>query len=111
MSNPSNPASTKAIKIGVTEARSHFADMLKRVHRGQEHLIVEKRGFAVAALIGMQEYGDFVRWQAQKNLRKLGQQVAGRAQMAGVDEANLAASLETDRRAVYEALYGSQASE
>lgn len=99
------------VNIGATEARSHFADMLKRVHRGKEHLIIEKGGIAVAALISMREYDDFLRWRAQQELHNLGQALASRAQLAGVDEAELAASLEIDRHAVYEALYGSRTSE
>ena len=102
--------STQA-NTGATEARSHFADMLKRVHRGKEHLIIEKGGIAVAALIGMREYDDFLRWRAQQELHNLGQAMANHAQLAGVDEAELAASLEIDRHAVYEALYGSQTPE
>lgn len=97
------------VNVGATEARSHFAEMLKRVHRGKEHLIIEKGGIAVAALIGMREYDDFLRWRAQQELDSLGRAMANHAQMAGVDEADLAASLEIDRHAVYEALYGSRA--
>lgn len=96
------------VNVGATEARSHFADLLKRVHRGKEHLIIEKGGIAVAALIGMREYDDFQRWRAQQELRSLGQAMANRAQLAGMDETELAAALEADRRAVYAAHYGSR---
>lgn len=99
------------VNVGATEARSHFADLLKRVHRGKEHLVIEKGGIAVAALIGMREYDDFLRWRAQQELRSLGQAMADRAPHAGMNEAEFAAALEADRRAVYEAHYGSRASE
>lgn len=99
------------VNVGATEARSHFADLLKRVHRGKEHLVIEKGGIAVAALIGMREYDDFQRWRAQQELRSLGQAMADRAQRAGMDEAELTAALEMDRRAVYAAYYGSRTGE
>ena len=91
--------------VGATEARSHFADLLKRVHRGKEHLIIEKGGIAVAALIGMREYDDFLRWRAQQELRGLGQAMAERAQRAGLEEDDLAAAREAERRALYDAHY------
>lgn len=99
------------VTVGATEAHSHFADLLKRAHRGKEHLIIEKRGIALAALIGIREYDDFQRWRAQQELRSLGQAMADRAQRAGMDEAELAAVLEADRRAIHAAYYGSRTGE
>ena len=99
------------VSVGATEARSHFADMLKRVHRGKEHLIIEKGGIAVAALIGMREYDGFLRWRAQQELRGLGQAMGQQAMRAGLEEEDLAAALEADRRAVYDAHYRDQVDE
>ena len=99
-----------AAKVNLRPAlalKSHVAH-LKRVHRGREHLIIEKGGIAVAALIGMREYDEFLRWRGQQELRSLGQAMAGRAQIAGVDEETLAAALEEDRRAVYASRYQGQ---
>jgi len=99
------------VSVGATEARSHFADMLKRVHRRKEHLIIEKGGIAVAALISIREYDDFLRWRAQQELRGLGRAMTEQAQRAGLDEDDLAAALEADRRAVHDENYGGQAGE
>lgn len=99
------------VSVGATEARSHFADMLKRVHRSKEHLIIEKGGIAVAALIGIGEYDHFWRWRAQQELRHLGQAMAEQAKRAGLGEEYLAAALEADRRAVHDENYGGQAGE
>ncbi len=99
------------VSVGATEARSHFAEMLKRVHRSKEHLIIEKGGIAVAALIGMREYDDFLRWRAQQELRGLGQAMAEQATRAGLEEEDLAAALEADRRVVYDAHYRGQVGE
>ena len=97
--------SSVSTKVGATEARSHFADLLKRVHASREHLIVEKGGIPVAAIIGMREYEDFLRWRAQEELRLLGMSMADRAQRAGIDEEKLVRSLQEDRRAIYASHY------
>ena len=91
--------------VGATEVRTHFSELLKRVHRGKEHLVVEKGGIPVAAIIGMREYDDFLRWQAQQELQSLGPALAERAQYAGISEDQLAALLEEDRRAIYRVYY------
>ncbi len=93
------------VTIGATEARTHFADVLRRVHRSKEHLIVEKGGIPVAAIIGMSEYDRFQRWLAEQELRSLGPVLAERARLAGMDEADLATSLQEDRRAIYQDMY------
>lgn len=103
-----NSSPSVQINVGATEARSHFAEMLKRVHRGKEHLIIEKGGIAVAALISMREYDDFLRWRAQQELHNLGQTMAAQAQSMGMNEEELAAALELDRQSVYDAHYRSR---
>jgi prevent-host-death family protein len=97
------------ITIGATEARSHFADLLKRVHRGKEHLIVEKGGIPVAAIIGMREYDDFLRWRAQQAARTLGVALDEQAARVGIDEERLTVLLEEDRQALYDERYGDRA--
>lgn len=92
--------------IGATEARNHFGNLLKRVHGGREHLVVEKGGIPVAALIGIREYEAFVQWRTQEEARALGRAMAERADGAGINEAQLAPLLEDDRKAVFQALYG-----
>jgi prevent-host-death family protein len=39
--------------IGVTEARNHLGNLLSRVLRGEEHLVVQKAGVPVAAIISI----------------------------------------------------------
>ena len=106
-----NAKSSAQVRVGVTEARLHFADLLKRAQRGQEHFVLEKGGITVAALIGMREYDDFLRWRAQQELWGVGQAMAEQAQRAGLEEEDLAAALEMNRRAVYDAHYRGQAGE
>jgi len=48
------------LTIGATEVRNHFGKFLKQVHQGDKHIVVEKSGIPVAALINMKEYEQFV---------------------------------------------------
>jgi hypothetical protein len=47
----------------------------------------------------------FQRWLAEQELRSLGPVLAERARLAGIDEADLATSLQEDRRAIYQDMY------
>lgn len=105
------PQYSATATIGATEARSHFADLLKRVHTGREHMIVEKGGIPVAAIIGMREYEDFLRWRAQEEMRVMGTAMADRLQREGMDEAQFIRSLHDDRQAIYAAQYADDQSE
>ena len=106
-----NTESSVLVRVEAREARSYFADLLKRAQQGREHFLIENGGIAVAALIGMREYDDFLRWRAQQELRGLGRAMTEQAQRAGLDEDDLAAALEADRRAVHDENYGGQAGE
>ena len=61
--------------------------------------------------MGMREYDDFRRWRAQQVLRHLGRVMAEQAQHGGLKEEDLAAALEANRRAIYDARYRGQAGE
>lgn len=51
--------------IPATEARLHFGEMLKRVYRGGEQLIVEKDGLPVAAIMSHAQFEEYQRMQSQ----------------------------------------------
>lgn len=86
--------------------RSNFSTLLKRVHKGKEHLIVEKGGIPVAALIGIREYEAFRRWLAQEVATSLGAIIQQQAAEMEMDEAGLLRSLKEDRSTIYQDLYG-----
>ena len=100
-----NQQTSQQVTIGATEARNNFSELLKRVYKGREHLVVEKGGIPVAALIGIREYEVFQRWQAQKAVRELGREMGKKAEQMGLDEEKLIAALDEDRKAVYRSLY------
>ena len=97
---------SQQVTIGATEVRNNFGELLKRVYGGKEHLVVEKGGIPVAALVGIREYEEFLRWRMQEDARSLGRALANKAGQAGMDEAQLAASLADDRQAIYHEQYG-----
>jgi prevent-host-death family protein len=94
------------ITMGATEVRNHFGKFLKQVHRGQEHIVVEKSGIPVAALISMKEYEQFRRWLSQQLLHDLGRKMGAEAQRQGLTEEKLMELMEEDREAIYQERYG-----
>jgi prevent-host-death family protein len=95
--------------VGATEVRNHFGELINRVHRGQEHVVVEKLGIPVAAIVSMKEYEQFRRWLATKLLSELGRELGAEAQRQGLSEEQLIEKMEEDREAVYQELYGQTA--
>lgn len=47
--------------ISATEARRGFGQVIKRVYNREEHLIVEKDGLPVMAILSINEYEDLMR--------------------------------------------------
>ncbi|MFP3897232.1 MAG: type II toxin-antitoxin system Phd/YefM family antitoxin [Anaerolineales bacterium] len=92
--------------MGATEARNSLGKLLNRVHRGEEHVVIEKLGIPVAAVISMEDYARYRRLLAQEHLRELGRALGREARRQGVTEEELIAEMEEDRRTVYEELYG-----
>lgn len=94
------------VTIGATEVRNNFSALLKRVHKGKEHLVVEKGGIPVAALISIREYEAFRRWLSQEVGKSLGAAMQKQADDMKLDETDLLRSLKEDRSAIYQDLYG-----
>ena len=49
----------KIATISATEAKNRFGDMLRRAYRSQEHLIVERGGIPVVAIVPISDYEQF----------------------------------------------------
>jgi len=92
--------------IGATEVRGKLGRLLNRVHRREEHLVVEKLGIPVAAIISMEDYEHYQRLLVQERHRKLGKKLGEAAKRQGLTEEQLIAEMEEDRRAVYKEMYG-----
>ena len=59
-------------EIGVTEVRKNLGKLLNQVHRGEEHVVVEKLGTPIAAIISITDYEQYRQLLAQKMHRELG---------------------------------------
>ena len=95
--------------IGATEVRNHFGQLLNRVYKGDEHLVVEKSGIPVAALISMRDYEEFRLWLAKRVMREMGQEMAAEFSKMGITtEEQVADIMEEDRKSVYQQYYGEQ---
>ena len=57
-------------RIRASEVRNQIGDILARVRYGREHVVVERRGQPVAAIIGIEEYDRLIQlrrqWEAQQ---------------------------------------------
>jgi len=92
--------------IPATEVRNKLGELLNRVYRREEHLVVEKLGIPVAAIISMQEYEQFRRLLAQQKLLALGHKVGAEADRQGLTEDKLQEELAETRKAVFAEKYG-----
>jgi prevent-host-death family protein len=91
--------------IGATEARKNLSRLLNQVHRREEHLVVEKLGIPVAAVISIQDYEQYQRFLAQLMLKELGRKVGAEAERQGLTEEALLEELDRTRQEVFEERY------
>lgn len=52
--------------IQASEVRNRIGEILARVRYGREHVVVERRGRPVAAIIGIEEYDDLLQLRRQQ---------------------------------------------
>ena len=52
--------------IQASEIRNRIGEILARVRYGREHVVVERRGRPVAAIIGIEEYDDLLQLRRQQ---------------------------------------------
>jgi prevent-host-death family protein len=94
--------------IPATEVRNRLGELLNRVYRRQEHLVVEKLGIPVAAIISMHEYEQFRRLLARQQLTDLGRKVGAEADRQGLTEEMLQEELAETHKAVFAEKYGNR---
>lgn len=95
--------------IAATEVRNKLGELLNRVYRRQEHLVVEKLGIPVAAIISMQDYEQYQRMLAAARPTALGRKVGAEAERQGLTEEKLRQELRKTRQAVFQETYGEPA--
>lgn len=61
-------------RISASEVRNRVGEILARIRYGGEHVVVERRGKPVAAIIGIEEYDDLIqlrrKWEARQRQRR-----------------------------------------
>jgi prevent-host-death family protein len=106
-------ASLKSISVTIpaTTVRRQFGDLVRRVHSGKEHFVVEKDGLPVAAIISMADYAAFLKEREfreerlrrfEENARAFGEE----AERRGITEESLMVKMKDTRKELFKELYG-----
>ncbi len=91
--------------IPATEMRNKLGKLLNQVHRNEQHLVVEKLGIPVAAIISMKDYEQYRRLFAAHQLTAIGRKAGAEAARKGLTEEQLHKELERTREAVFREAY------
>ena len=59
-----------ALAIGVAEAKNQFSEILAKAAFAGQRFIVKRRGKPMAAIIGIQEYEEFLKFQQEQRRRR-----------------------------------------
>lgn len=95
--------------IKASEGHRAFGQLLKRVYRSAEHLIVERDGFAVAVLMSYQEYEKLTRQQAMAAFEQFGRDLGREAERQELTEEQLFEEIKEVKQDLYEERYGQRA--
>ncbi len=100
------------VSISASKAHLNFSDLIRRASSGEEHFIVEKRGFPAVAIISKADYDDLMRERTQRkrgkqarlrrfreSARALGEEIEKR----GLSEEEALAELEETRQRLFTA--------
>jgi len=96
--------------IPATQARIHFGEVLKRVYRGEEQLIIEKDGLPVAAIISYADYEQYRGSLALSNFAQLSRMVNGEIKAKGWTEEEALKSVDQAQKEVFQDRYGKTSS-
>ena len=95
----------QTLKIGVTEVRKNLGGILNLVHKGEEHVVVEKLGAPVAAIINIQDYEQYRQLLAQRMHRELGRKVGAEALKQGITPEQLLEEIKETRKTLFKEEY------
>ena len=91
--------------ITATYAQNSFGEVIRRVSKDGEHLIIEKDGIPVAVVMSVQEY-KLLSQERLAYFQDFSRQLGRVAEAQGITEEQLMKELDEDKRAVYEEMYG-----
>jgi prevent-host-death family protein len=92
--------------IPATQARNQFGEVLKRVYRDGEQLIIEKDGLPVAAILSYLDYERYRGSAALSKFAELSKMVSREIQARDWTEEQVMESLEEAKQEVFEEHYG-----
>ena len=95
--------------IKASEGHRAFGKLLKRAYSSDEHLIVERDGFAVAVLMSYQEYEKLTRQQAMAAFEQFGRDLGREAERQELTEEQLFEEIKEVKQDLYEERYGQRA--
>jgi len=95
-----------AVIINASEARQRFGQLIKRAYRGDEHIIVQKGGIPIVAIISLPEYEEFRRLLALRHLEEMNRTLSQEAKARGISEKKLLEISEEAKKEVYREVYG-----
>jgi prevent-host-death family protein len=96
----------KAQIISATEARVHFGDLLRRVYRGQEPVVVEKDGIPVVVILSFHSYEQLLQEVKLARFERLSRTAGLEAERAGLTEAQLEQEMGSIRERLHQESYG-----
>lgn len=99
-----NPPDPRTVEF--EEMRAHLSDLLDRVQRHQEHVVVEENGVPLVAVISAEEYDEYRRLLAAKAHTELARAVGAEAERQGLTEETLLRELRLTRGEVFDERYG-----
>ncbi|MHB8626612.1 MAG: type II toxin-antitoxin system Phd/YefM family antitoxin [Aggregatilineales bacterium] len=99
------------VSISSTRAQRQFGEVLRRVHSGDEHIIIQQNGLSLVVMLSLSEYDTLMkaREQAQereKRVEQLARQFGEEAQQRGITEEQLLENIKETRSEVYQERYG-----
>jgi len=95
-----------AVSLPASEVRVHLGEVLRRVYVGKEHIIVEKGGLPVVAIIPFSDFEEWQRLQALQRFERLSRAAGLEAQRQGLTEEQLEQEVEEIKKRLYQETYG-----
>jgi len=66
----------KIARISATEAKNRFGDVIRRAYRSQEHLVVERGGIPVVAIVPISDYEEFLTQGSGKETMRVEEEIS-----------------------------------
>jgi prevent-host-death family protein len=99
------------VPISSTNAQRQFGAVLRRVHSGEEHIVVEQNGLPLAVMISVNEYEELMKERERREAREkraeeLSRKFGEEAVRRGITEDQLLENLQETKTEVYREKYG-----